>query len=188
MKKKIRGFGTSIIKAILGCWVLAIIPGFFFVLFLQAKFYGISIIFSILSLFFIICGFVPYFMLPAITFCENNICFPMIEKILVDGKYTYKNKIRYSKIDDVRLIQSYKKADKTLIANANRNQTKGLSLYLEFIINGEESKWFNISFYSEKQRVKIINLINAKTGLSKSYNQLVRELLAPQIDGKIDLK
>ena len=124
----------------------------------------------------------------SITFCENSVIISQKPEEYEGKLLSNKCKINYNSIEDVRLIHTIKNVNKRTVYDKSGNVGKDCQLFLEFTLKDEDTKWFDFCFFSDKQRVKIIELINAKTGLSKSYNQLVRELLAPQVDGKIDLK
>lgn len=187
--KKIRGFGSLIKKFILICFVFIAI---FISIAIGSFNYGkiiLPILCSVLaSAGLIIVGYV-YFSQINIVFHKNELCFfSLFQKVLINGKYTRKNKINYSDISNIQLIHSRKEANKKYYSNVNNGEPTAIHLHLEFVLKDESTKWFMLTLFSDKQRVKIIELINAKTGLSKSYNQLVRDLLAPQVDGKIDLK
>ena len=56
--------------------------------------------------------------------------------------------------------------------------------YLEFSIKDQESFWQDFASFSIRQREKIIEIIVSKTGLTKSYGDLVKEYLQAQVDGK----
>ena len=103
------------------------------------------------------------------------------EEILVSGdkcpkssRVQYKDEILYSKIETIRIIyssQSSKKKKIPMLSGAHSYP----GTFFEFILNNRRKKWVHITYFSKKQRIKMIDIINEKTGLSLSYDQMLKE-------------
>lgn len=189
MGKKFRPIDMSTSKMFIACSYLFFMFFPLILFLIEKEFYLFALIFSII---FFIVPIVPtvrtYLKAIKITFNKEQIEF--LQKVNNGNSKNRFNKckILYFNIEYVKLVFSYKDTDKKVILDENDKEVKNINLYLEFILKNEDSMWFDISPYSDKQREKIISQINRMTDLTKSYNQLVRELLMPQMDGKVILK
>ena len=152
----------------------------------------------VLGIALLIFAFIPLIVVIVVPFLPNiYIIFDNTELSFIQSKQTIDEcagikcmpkKIPYSSIEAIRLIHSAKSDHKQVILDKADKEVKDVNLYLEFILRDEDSKWFTFSSFCDTERIKIINLINEKTGLTKSYNQLVKELLVHQVDEEIDLQ
>lgn len=112
---------------------------------------------------------------------DNRIIF-FDEKIYVSGeKYPkflraqYKDEILYSRIETIRIIYSCKSSKKKNLDSSPLGYQIQARTFFEFILNNRRKKWVHITYFSKKQRIKMIDIINEKTGLSLSYDQMLKE-------------
>lgn len=130
---------------------------------------------------YFICGVLTICLfLELIAYCLHNRVILTDEKIIITGHWDLKNsvvqhrdEISYSEIKGVAIICAN--------ANSKKKPNKGgISplrpfFYFEFTLVNEKTKWMYIECYSKRQRIKILETINSKTGLNLSYKQLERK-------------
>ena len=129
-------------------------------------------------------------LLPALGFLSsyysifyNRIIFhdEIIEITGEKGKNTEKlqveDKITYWDIDDIHLIYSNKNFRKKHPSSHHIGNLRP-SMFFEFVLKNQKTKWVCISSFSKKQRKEMLEIINSKTGKNFSYDTLEREDLS----------
>lgn len=86
------------------------------------------------------------------------------------GQTQYKVEIKYSEIEDVRLVFSNKNSKKKSYNIATSNIAP--KMYFEFLLKSGKTKWICINQFSKKQRIEMLEIINSKTGKNFDYNLL----------------
>ena len=169
MHKTFKPLGESIIALYSSIIVaFAIVVGLG-VLFLSLNIYFFAIIFFAISVYIFYYIILSLFKFPYIKFTKNTII----------SFQNDKREIKYSDIEDIRLICSVKNEKKQIV-----DKSKNIPyFYLEFSIKDQESFWQDFASFSIRQREKIIEIIASKTGLNKSYGNLVKDYLQAQVDG-----
>ena len=174
MHKTFKPLGESIIALYSSIIVaFAIVVGLG-VLFLSFNIYFFAIIFFAISVYIFYHIILSFFKFPYIKFTKNTII----------SFQNDKREIKYSDIEDVRLICSVKNEKKQIVDKSKNINNHIPYFYLEFSIKDQESFWQDFASFSIRQREKIIEIIVSKTGLTKSYGDLVKEYLQAQVDGK----
>lgn len=107
-----------------------------------------------------------------VVFLENSI------KITGDlykqtDKTQFKDTIRYNEILDLRIINSNINSKKQKIKLRGYGSITP-RLFFEVLLKNQESKLIYISFFSKKQRIQMLNIINEKSGLDLNYDKLIK--------------
>ena len=87
--------------------------------------------------------------------------------------HQFPDEIEYEQIQDVAIILAHGNSKKRRIATyygAPRPY-----FYFEIMLKNGETKWVYIETFSKRQRQKILDIINEKTGLALSYKTLERK-------------
>lgn len=134
------------------------------------------------SLALIISGFVTttLFLYVLIYILHNRIILKE-EKLVITGHWIIKNEglqfpdeIAYDEIKGVAIICANANSLKKRIKKAGYSTLRPF-IYYEVLLKSEETKWIYIECFSKKQRKQILNIINVKTGLNLSYEDLERK-------------
>lgn len=114
---------------------------------------------------------------------NNRIIF-LEDKIKVTGnlgkanqKIQFSDNIFYLDIEDVKMIYANKNSKNKKISSSNIGNLQP-KLFFEFILKNHETKWLFIGTFSKKQRTKMLEIINSKTGKSFSYATMERKDLS----------
>ena len=89
----------------------------------------------------------------------------------------FHDEVLYSDIVSVTLVQSTKGSKKKRVPNdqGGRNISTIYTYYQIELKNGRK-KWFGITFFSKRQRMEMLSIINQKTGLTSSYEALLEQM------------
>lgn len=78
----------------------------------------------------------------------------------------YKTEIKYSEIEDIRLVLSTKNSKNESC------RVKAPHYYFEFVLKNGKTKRLLIGQFTQKQRIEMLDIINSKTGKNFKYSQL----------------
>lgn len=99
------------------------------------------------------------------------------EKGKVSERIQFEETIAYNDIENIRLICANLNSRKEHIGSSNLGNLNP-SVFFEFILKSQETKWVCVSLFSKKQRKEMLEIINSKTGKSFSYDALEEEDLS----------
>ena len=105
-------------------------------------------------------------------------------KMLITGqplpayfKRQYRDEVLYSDIANVTIIQSTKGSKKKRVPNDQGGRDIGtIYTYYQIELKNGRKKWFGITFFSKRQRMEMLSIINQKTGLTSSYEALLEQM------------
>ena len=105
-------------------------------------------------------------------------------KMLITGqplpayfKRQYRDEVLYSDIANVTIIQSTKVSKKKRVPNDHGGRYIGtIYTYYQIELKNGRKKWFGITFFSKRQRMEMLSIINQKTGLASSYEALLEQM------------
>lgn len=106
-----------------------------------------------------------------IIFCEEKILVTGELPILGDGRTQFKDEILYSEIEQINAIYVNKDSRKRSLKATTMGALRP-RLYFEFVMRNKKTKWVYVSYFSKKQREAMLKIINDKTGMNLSYDQL----------------
>ena len=78
----------------------------------------------------------------------------------------FKTEIKYSEIEDIKLVLSTKNSKKESC------RVKAPHYYFEFVLKNGRTKWLLIGQFTQKQQIEMLDIINSKTGKNFNYSQL----------------
>ena len=137
--------------------------------------FKLNIVMGLIGTFPVIISLYAY-----ITAFNNRIIF-MNDIIKVTGnlgkkteRIQFSDEITYSDIEDIKIIYVNKNSIKKTILSTNLGNLQP-KLYFEIILNGKESKWLLIGTFSKKQRIKMLEIINSKTGKNFVYDEIEKK-------------
>ena len=87
----------------------------------------------------------------------------------------FKDEIFYHDIENVRLVYVNKNSKKKSFSSPSYGNLRP-RMYYEFILKNKQTKWVYISFFSKKTKNAMLAIINEKTGLNVSYEQMYEDL------------
>ena len=117
-----------------------------------------------------------YFLLGCVNNLYNRIIF-YEDRLLATGhflkewKIQYKSEIYYSSIREIKLVFSSRNSQRQSVKRSKGAAPE--SAFFELFLENGKRKWIYVSRFSKKQRQSILKLLNEKTGLNISYEELL---------------
>lgn len=178
--------GSLIIVLYMSSGVWLLIYASYYVLILKQY-----VIHSYNALMVIILGFFTSIYGAAGWICEwHNIIILDDDKITIKGHYwlfekkkkqrkyiiQFPDEIKYSDIEDIAIIYADANSKKMKKYQGYSRYGSGKPYsYYEITLSNNKTKWIYLDCFSKKQREKMLNIINEKTGLDLSYETLERK-------------
>ena len=97
------------------------------------------------------------------------------DKLEKEAKIQYETHIAYEDISQVKIVQSIKNSRRKFIKSMAIS-SNSLKTYLEFTLTSGKVEWIFIMYFSKKQRLQMINLINQNTKLNLNYQDLISNI------------
>ena len=106
------------------------------------------------------------------------------EKVLITGqlfpafcKRQFRDEVLYTDIANISLVRSTKGSKKKRVPNDRGGRSVGtIYTYMQFELKSGRKKWYGITFFSKRQRLQMLDILNQKTGLTRSYEQLLAQM------------
>ena len=125
-------------------------------------------------------GVIVFFLISLISVAYYRIIF-LDDKIYVSGELLnrddrtqFKDSISYSQISNIQIVFASANSNKKNFSGFSRNHFYPRAFF-ELVLENGYTKWVYITYFSKKQRSKMIEIINEKTGLNLSYDQILKE-------------